>query len=77
MKVNAYTCLLKVRNATEKNHANMRKEPECDGDTHDQWIEEDEALQELEDSLNSTIDAFEESGVVRRSLMKMTIDVIG
>ena len=75
MKANAYKCLLKIQKAIEENHLNMRDEPESDGDTHDQWEDEDNALSELEDAIDSAVSAFDDAGTVRRSLLRMSINL--
>lgn len=74
-KVNAYEVLCAIQDAVIANHENMRDEPESDGTTHDKWEEEDDALTELEDSLEGAVASFDSAVEVRRSLARMTVEI--
>jgi len=74
-KINAYDALCSVRDAVVDNHMNMRDEPDSDGAVHDKWEEEDDALTQLEDSLEEAVSAFDEAVEVRKSLGRMVIEI--
>ena len=40
----AYDALTGVLRTVEANHAKLREEPDSDGDTHDKWETEEDAL---------------------------------
>ena len=73
--INAYEALLAIKSAVEMNHEKLREEPDSDGNVHDQWQSEEDALTDLEDSLDEAISIFEESMEVRKSLKRMIIKI--
>lgn len=64
----AYDALAGVLRTVEANHAKLREEPDSDGDAHDKWEAEEDALCELEEALEEAIDRYEEAMEVRKSL---------
>ena len=77
MRTNAYKCLLKIQSAIQENHLSMRKEPDSDGEEHDKWEDDDEAMQDLEDSIEEAVSAFEAAGETRKSVRRMSIEISG
>lgn len=71
---NAYSLFCKIQSAIQNNYDNMREEPECDGETHDKWEEENEAMEELINAMDEAMDAFDSAAEVRPSLKRMAID---
>lgn len=72
MKV--YDALKLTLAAVEKNHSKLRAEPDSDGASHDKWEEEEEALTDLEESLEEAIEQYESAMEVRRSLRTIVIN---
>jgi hypothetical protein len=64
-----------IENAIESNLDKFREEPESDGDTHDQWDEENDAIDTLRDALDEFINAFDECNAVRPSLGRTNINI--
>ena len=64
----AYDALTAVLRTVEVNHAKLREEPDSDGETHDKWEAEEDALCELEEALEEAIDQYKEAMEVRKSL---------
>lgn len=72
MKV--YDALKLALAAVEKNHSKLRAEPDSDGASHDKWEEEEEALTDLEESLEEAIEQYESAMEVRRSLRTIVLN---
>ena len=64
----SYEALLSVLRTVEANHAKLRDEPDSDGEAHDKWEAEEDALCELEEALEEAVDLYEEAMEVRKSL---------
>ena len=64
----AYEALMGVLRTVEANHSKLREEPDSDGETHDKWEAEEDALCELEEALGEAIDQYEGAMEVRKSL---------
>ena len=64
----AYEALMGVLRTVEANHSKLREEPDSDGETHDKWEAEEDALCELEEALEEAIDQYEGAMEVRKSL---------
>lgn len=64
----AYEALVGVLRTVEANHSKLREEPDSDGETHDKWEAEEDALCELEEALEEAINQYEEAIEVRKSL---------
>lgn len=64
-----------VESAIELNLSKFREEPESDGDTHDKWDEENDAIETLQDALSEFISAFDECNSVRPSLGRANINI--
>lgn len=69
-----YDALKLVSAAVERNHSKLRAEPDSDGASHDKWEEEEEALTDLEESLEEAIEQYENAMEVRRSLRTMVLN---
>lgn len=69
-----YDALKLVLAAVERNHSKLRAEPDSDGASHDKWEEEEEALTDLEESLEEAIEQYENAMEVRRSLRTMVLN---
>lgn len=69
-----YDALKLVLAAVERNHSKLRAEPDSDGASHDKWEEEEEALTDLEESLEEAIEQYENAIEVRRSLRTMVLN---
>ena len=69
-----YDALKSVLVAVERNHSKLRAEPDSDGASHDKWEEEEEALTDLEESLEEAIEQYENAMEVRRSLRTMVLN---
>ncbi len=63
-----YEALVGVLRTVEANHSKLREEPDSDGETHDKWEAEEDALCELEEALEEAIDQYEKAMEVRKSL---------
>lgn len=64
----AYEALQRVLHTVEANHSKLRAEPDSDGETHDKWEEEEEALNDLEEALEDALQTYETAMEIRKSL---------
>ena len=72
MKV--YDALRGVLQAVEANHSKLRDEPDSDGEAHDKWEAEEDALSELEEALEEAIARYEDAMEVRKSLRMIVMN---
>lgn len=69
----AYELLRKILLAVEQNHLKLRAEPDSEGETHDRWEAEDDALTDLEEALSEAVDKYETAMEIRKSLKHISL----
>ncbi len=75
MKVNLNHVIPLVESAIELNLSKLREEPDSDGETHDNWEDESEWVEELKEKLSDFVEVFNECNSLRSSLGRINIEI--